>query len=171
MFFREYGNRRGPGVVGDDQIADSAFRTTKGGWVDTNAWLRDYQQDVQGRLALAEQVKEQVNAATGSARSGDGAVLVTVGPTGALQDIQLSSKAENMTSTQLAQLILRTAREAHRKVAEQIAQSVKPLIGDSEAMSFLESQIPPAEEPSQPAQDGQSRQRWDDHDDNGPILR
>lgn len=140
--------------------------------MDANAFLRDYQQDVRSRLARAEQVKERIDAAAGSSRSADGAVLVTVGPTGALQDLQLTPKAENMTSAQLAQLILRTAREAHRKVAEQIAQSVKPLIGDSEAMSFLESQIPPAEEPSQPAQDGQSRPRWDDdHDDNGPILR
>jgi DNA-binding protein YbaB len=156
--------------------------------VDANAWLREYQQDVQSRLARAEQVKEQVNAATGSARSADGTVLVTVGPTGALQDLQLSSKADNMTSTQLAQLILRTSREAHRKVAEQMVQAVKPLIGDSEAMSFLESQIPPAEEPpaqdqasqDEPPQWGQpqrqqrpARPAWgdDDNDDNGPILR
>ncbi|MFC0432481.1 YbaB/EbfC family nucleoid-associated protein [Kutzneria buriramensis] len=162
--------------------------------MDANAWLREYQQDVQSRLARAEQVKEQVNAATGSARSADGTVLATVGPTGALQDLQLSPKADNMTSTQLAQLILRTSREAHRKVAEQMAQAVKPLIGDSEAMSFLESQIPPAEEPQaqdqasqdEPPQWGQpqqqqqppqrparpSRPAWDDdNDDNGPILR
>ena len=156
--------------------------------MDANAWLREYQQDVQSRLARAEQVKEQVNAATGSARSADGTVLVTVGPTGALQDLQLSSKADNMTSTQLAQLILRTSREAHRKVAEQMVQAVKPLIGDSEAMSFLESQIPPAEEPSaqdqasqdEPPQWGRpqpqqrpARPAWgdDDNDDNGPILR
>ncbi|QUQ67921.1 YbaB/EbfC family nucleoid-associated protein [Kutzneria sp. CA-103260] len=142
--------------------------------MDTNAWLRDYQQDVQNRLARAEQVKEMVNTAIGTARSTDGAVLVTVGPTGALQDLQLSPKADGLTSTQLAQLILRTAREAHRKVADQVAQSVKPLIGDSEAMSFLESQIPPAEEPAaaqeQPSRP--ARPAWDDdNDDNGPILR
>ena len=141
--------------------------------MDANAQLRDYQQDIQSRLARAEQVKEMVNSATGSSRSADGAVLVTVGPTGALQDLQLSPKADGMTSTQLAQLILRTAREAHRKVAEQVAQSVKPLIGDSEAMSFLESQIPPAEEPPAAAtQERPSRPTWDDdNDDNGPILR
>jgi len=139
--------------------------------VDTNTWLREYQQDAQSRLARAEQVKEQINAATGSSRSADGAVLVTVGPTGALQDLQLSSKADGMSSTQLAQLILRTAREAHRKVAEQMVQSVKPLIGDSEALSFLESQVPPAEEPAAQAQPSRpAPPAWDD-DDNGPILR
>ncbi|MFI9388599.1 YbaB/EbfC family nucleoid-associated protein [Kutzneria sp. NPDC052558] len=140
--------------------------------MDANVWLRDYQQDIQNRLARAEQVKEMVNSATGSSRSADGAVLVTVGPTGALQDLQLSPKADSLSSTQLAQLILRTAREAHRKVAEQMAQSVKPLIGDSEAMSFLESQIPPAEEPPAAAPERPTRPAWDDdNDDNGPILR
>jgi DNA-binding protein YbaB len=143
----------------------------KGGWVDANVWLREYQQDIQSRLARAEQVKEMVNSATGSSRSADGAVLVTVGPTGALQDLQLSPKADKLSSTQLAQLILRTAREAHRKVAEQMAQSVKPLIGDSEAMTFLESQIPPAEEPPTAAQERPARPAWDDNDDDGPILR
>ena len=143
----------------------------KGGWVDANSLLREYQQDIQSRLVRAEQVKEMVNTATGTSRSADGAVLVTVGPTGALQDLQLSPKADGVKSAQLAQLILRTAREAHRKVAEQVAQSVKPLIGDSEAMSFLESQIPPAEEPPAAAPEPQPRGAWDDNDDNGPILR
>ncbi len=141
--------------------------------MDANSLLREYQQDVQSRLARAEQVKEMVNTATGTSRSADGAVAVTVGPTGALQDLQLSPKAEGMKSAQLAQLILRTAQDAHRKVAEQVAQSVKPLIGDSEAMSFLESQIPPAEEPAAaaPSRPARNDDDYDDGNGNGPILR
>jgi len=143
--------------------------------VDASAWLREYQQETQDRLAKAEQIREQVNAAVGSATSPDGVVSVTVGPTGALQALEISARAEGMPPARLSQLILRTSREAHRRVAEQMALSVKPLIGDSEAMHFLESQVPPAEEaggPQQQQRQPTQRPSWDDDDpDSGPIMR
>jgi DNA-binding protein YbaB len=136
--------------------------------LDANAWLQDYQQQAQARVARAGEIKEQLASASASAQSPDGAVTVTVGPSGALQNVEFSPRAEGLSRTQLAQVILRTAREAHRRVAERMAQAVKPLIGDSEAMEFLESQVPPpemAQPSSRPAPRGDAEPGF------GSILR
>jgi DNA-binding protein YbaB len=136
--------------------------------LDANAWLQDYQQQAQARVARAEEIKGQLASAAASAQSPDGAVTVTVGPSGALQNLEFSPRADGLSRVQLAQAVLRAAREAHRRVAERMAQAVKPLIGDSAAMEFLESQVPPPETPQSPTRPAP---RGNDEPDSGSILR
>lgn len=113
--------------------------------MDVAAWLRDYQEQSEQRLGRAERARAEIQAASASAQSPDGAVRLTVGATGALTALELGPKAEQLGRAQLAELILRTSREAHRRAAERMAAAVHPLVGDSQAMAFLESHIPPPE--------------------------
>lgn len=87
-----------------------------------------------------------------------------------MQNLELSVRAENLSRTQLTQAILGTAREAHRKVAEQLTQAVRPLIQDSEAMRFLESQVPLPDESGGRAH-GSGNGDGYDNPDSGSIMR
>ncbi|GDY28910.1 YbaB/EbfC family nucleoid-associated protein [Gandjariella thermophila] len=141
--------------------------------MDANTWLREYQQEAQERLGRAQEAQQRIREATAAAQSPDGAVRVTVGPTGALKNLEITPRAGQLTHAQLAQVILRTAQEAHRQVAQQMAQAVKPLIGDSEAMAFLESQIPAADQGSAAGHSGPPPRRPSagEEDEPGSILR
>lgn len=126
--------------------------------MDENTWLQQYQEETQQRLGLAQEIQEKLRESTGTAQSQDGAVRVTVGPTGALTNLELSPRAGQLTQVQLAQLILRTAREAHRQAGAQMQEAIRPLIGDSDAMAYLESQLPAPEDPAPPQPPAQGPQ-------------
>ncbi|WP_290061991.1 YbaB/EbfC family nucleoid-associated protein [Amycolatopsis solani] len=144
--------------------------------------------EIARRAAEAKARLEQVSA---TASSPDGAVTVTVNTSGALQELTFGSRADELPRARLAQAVLAATRRAPVDAAQQLTAIMAPVIGtDSDAMHFLQEQIPSPELP----EPEKAAPRWeftaeesaapppppvrpprprpdDDEDFGGPILR
>lgn len=116
--------------------------------MNPNELMSSYMQEVQALAQKAEEAKKQLKELTGSLTSGDGAVTLTVNAAGALQSLSFGARAEEMPRAQLASLVLSTAKRAQIKAAQQVTSILAPIVGeDSDAMRFVQQQIPVPEEP------------------------
>ncbi|MCX6465486.1 MAG: YbaB/EbfC family nucleoid-associated protein [Pseudonocardiales bacterium] len=97
--------------------------------MDGRQWLAEHQQRLADLRVRAERVRTEVAAVTGSATSPDGAVTVTVAPGGALRGLRLAPRAEELTRTQLAALVVATAAEATAAAGRRVEEVVAPLRG------------------------------------------
>ncbi|ONI88723.1 hypothetical protein ALI144C_06055 [Actinosynnema sp. ALI-1.44] len=97
--------------------------------------------------AKAAAVQQGLSNAQGSASSKDGAVTVTVAPTGALTNVRLTAEAMRMSHSQLAAEIMAVARSAQRSAATQVAETFEQVNGaGSESYRLITEYLPPAEE-------------------------
>jgi hypothetical protein len=118
---------------------------------DPNQLIEDYEQRTAALLDQAEEAKSRIASLTGAATSTDGAVTVSVSAGGALLSLSFGTKADDMPKDRLAALVMSTAKRAQAQAVGQIATIMAPLIGDnSEAMQFVQSQIPPIDVPDEP---------------------
>lgn len=135
--------------------------------MDAQSWLESYEHRVQRVTERAAEARAELEQITSTAQSPDGAVSVTVNPAGALQELSLAPPAEDLSRAQLAAAILDTARRAQGHAAQRVAATMAPLLGDTEAMDFLRSQIPPP-----PEETGRRPRASDDPDEGyGSVLR
>ncbi|WP_439662898.1 YbaB/EbfC family nucleoid-associated protein [Lentzea sp. HUAS TT2] len=119
---------------------------------DPNQLIEDYEQRTAALLEQAEEAKSRIANLTGAATSQDGAVTVSVSAGGALLSLSFGTKADDLPKDRLAALVLSTAKRAQAQAVGQIATIMAPLIGDnSEAMQFVQSQIPPIDVPDDDA--------------------
>ncbi|HEX9338974.1 MAG TPA: YbaB/EbfC family nucleoid-associated protein [Pseudonocardiaceae bacterium] len=128
--------------------------------MEPNELMSSYLAEVEVLAQKAEQAKKQLKQLAGSLTSGDGAVSLTVNAAGALQNLSFGPKADELPRTQLAALVLSTARRAQIQAAQQVTSILAPLVGEnSDAMRFVQEQIPlmpepeplpPTSEPQQP---------------------
>jgi DNA-binding protein YbaB len=95
----------------------------------------------------SEQLTESFNAAGATASSPDGGVRVTVGPNGALQEVQLGPSVSRFAPAELAGIINRTAVKAQQIAAHQVRAAFAPFAEGTQAMSMLDSFLPPPPEP------------------------
>lgn len=117
--------------------------------MDANELMSSYLQEVEVLAQKAEEAKKQLRQLAGSLTSGDGAVSVTVNAAGALQSLSFGPKADEMPRAQLASLVLATARRAQIQAAQQVTSILAPLVGEnSDAMRFVQEQIPVPPEPT-----------------------
>ena len=117
---------------------------------DPHRMISDYEQRTAALLERAEEAKSQIANLTGSASSSDGAVTVSVSAGGALLSLSFGTKADTMPKERLASLVLSTAKRAQAQAVGQIATIMAPVVGDnSEAMQFVQSQIPPIDVPEE----------------------
>lgn len=103
----------------------------------------------------AEVARAQLQQLSATLSSHDGAATVTVNASGALQKLAFGAKARELPLEQLAVTIVTTAQRAQAQAARQITSIMAPVIGDdSDAMHFLEEQLPapdvPEEQPPPP---------------------
>ncbi|MEU7784794.1 YbaB/EbfC family nucleoid-associated protein [Amycolatopsis sp. NPDC049159] len=138
----------------------------------------------------AAEAKARLERVSATASSPDGAVTVTVNTSGALQELTFGSRADELPRARLAQAVLAAAKRAQVDAAQQLTAIMAPVIGtDSDAMHFLQEQIPAPELP----EEAEKAPRWefaaepetppppvrparpprpdDDEDFGGPILR
>ncbi|HEX3592596.1 MAG TPA: YbaB/EbfC family nucleoid-associated protein [Pseudonocardiaceae bacterium] len=116
--------------------------------MNPNELLSEYLQEVDTLAKKAEEAKRQLKQLSGSLTSEDGAVTLTVNAAGALQNLAFGPRADGMPKERLAQLILSTARRAQIQAAQQVTSILAPIVGeDSDAMRFVQEQIPVPEEP------------------------
>lgn len=133
-------------------------------------WLQSYQQRIDEIGQRAQRASADLAEISATATSKDNAVSVTVNPSGALQDLSLGKSTERMSADKLGRLILQTAQQAQAEAGKKVQEAMRPLLGQTEAMDFLRSQL--AADPD--AEAGGSRQRRDADDGDGQtggILR
>jgi DNA-binding protein YbaB len=98
----------------------------------------------------AETAKAELQQLSATLTSKDGAATVTVNASGALQKLAFSPKARELPLERLAASVLATAQRAQAQAARQITEIMAPVIGaDSDAMKFLEEQLPAPEVPDE----------------------
>jgi hypothetical protein len=110
--------------------------------MDGREWLESYRVRLKEITVQAVRAREDLTRAVGTATSRDGAVTVTVGPSGALQGLVLSERTETMTRAQLTALVLETARRAQDDAARRAEAALRPLLGErSEAMAVMREHL------------------------------
>lgn len=120
--------------------------------LDPDTMLRELQAQAADLENKATQLRSELATASASATSPDGAVTVTLSPTGALQDITFSAKAAGHKPEALGPLVMQTVRAAQREVSNRVTASLAEQFGDPRTMDFI-TQFMPKPEPSQPRRD------------------
>jgi DNA-binding protein YbaB len=161
-------------------------------------WVEEYEAKLADLKQKSENLTENFAAASATVTSKDGAVTVTVGPNGGLQNLQLGHRAVELGASRLTAVILETARRAQKQAAEQVLELFKPLGEGTEAYQMVSDSIPsddeveendtyhevdddepepapaprqasrPAAAPQPPPVRGRARAADDDDDDNQP---
>jgi DNA-binding protein YbaB len=127
--------------------------------------LRTLKHEAAQMEVKARQLRQEMAAATVTSTSPDGAVTVTVSPTGALQDISFSDKATNHRPSTLGPLVMKTVHAAQRQAADQVTASVRQHFGSQDSVDYMRQFLP--ETPPEP-----SRQMEREPDDGeGSVLR
>ena len=126
---------------------------------DVMRMLRERAADVEQR---AQRMSAGFAAATATASSPDGAVTVTLSPTGALQDISFSAKAAGHKPEALGPLVMSAVAAAQRQASAKLTEALDGTFGDPSTMDFFRRFVPEPEPPAQPA-------RRDP--DDGAVLR
>ncbi|MFP5069164.1 YbaB/EbfC family nucleoid-associated protein [Pseudonocardia nantongensis] len=93
-------------------------------------WLDDYRDRIDRIRVRAERARDQAQQVTATARTRDGAVTVTVDPSGALTGLTFGVRAEDLPRARLAELVLRLAREAAADAGAQVRAIVAPLTSE-----------------------------------------
>ena len=88
--------------------------------------LRSFEERVQ----QISQAQEKLRELQGTARSGDGAITVTVSPAGAVLDLRLSPDAMKRSHTALQQDILKAIRLATANAAQRMDTELEPILGE-----------------------------------------
>ncbi len=118
--------------------------------MEPNELMSSYLREVEALAKKAETAKQQLKQLAGSLTSGDGAVSLTVNAAGALRSLSFGPRADELPKAQLASLILATARRAQIEAAQKVTSILAPLVGeDSDAMRFVQEQIPVPVEPDE----------------------
>ncbi|SFS31360.1 YbaB/EbfC family nucleoid-associated protein [Saccharopolyspora flava] len=121
------------------------------------------------QAAQAGRLRERMQEIRGTARSADGSVSVTVAPSGAVLDLQLTAAATRQPHSSLQQSIMTAIREATQDAAQQMDETVTPVLGDrAEQFKSAFNAHTPAAPTAPPAPP-----RADDDDDfsDGSFLR
>ncbi|WP_249027293.1 YbaB/EbfC family nucleoid-associated protein, partial [Amycolatopsis lexingtonensis] len=106
----------------------------------------------------AAEAKARLEHVSATASSPDGAVTVTVNTSGALQELTFGPRADELPRARLAQAVLAAAKRAQVDAAQQLTAIMAPVIGpDSDAMHFLQEQIPAPELP----EEAEKPPRWE----------
>jgi DNA-binding protein YbaB len=144
--------------------------------VDPQQWLQQYDEKLKEAAARAEQAEKALKDVGGSATSPDGDITVRVSASGVTTDLLLRPGIRDRDPDQLARLIMETTRKAQRDAGAQVVEAMRGLVGDSEALDVVKSNLPEGyagdgrDEPA-PAQELRPDTRPDDeYFDNPPEV-
>lgn len=112
-----------------------------------NEWMAGFEARIADMQRKSAVLQENIAASGATASTSDGGVRVTVGPTGALQDLQLGPSSTRYPPAQLASIIMQTVAQAQREAAQRVAAAFAPVAEGTEAMQMLESFLPPPPHP------------------------
>lgn len=98
--------------------------------------------------AKAASAQEKLRSVSASAQSPDGAVSVTVGPSGVLRDLRFGPRAYDRPPPALSGLVLQLIGRAQQKVSAQVADAFSGMVGENSAARELLDEFLPAPEPA-----------------------
>lgn len=133
--------------------------------LDPDAMLAELRQQAADLETKATQLRTELDKTTATATSPDGAVTVTLSPTGALQNITFSAKAAAVKPEALGPLVMQTVATAQREVSNRVTASLSQQFGDSETMDFITQFMP------KPAEPPKKQPRDPEEDFSGTVLR
>ncbi|MFI5610434.1 YbaB/EbfC family nucleoid-associated protein [Amycolatopsis sp. NPDC051903] len=117
----------------------------------------------------AAEAQERLKHVAATATSSDGAVTVTVNTSGALQQVSFGPRAEEISRSALAAAVVATAHRAQAQAAQQLKSIMAPVIGEnSDAMHFLEEQIPTPEVPEEQQPPAPEPRQFFNREDDAP---
>jgi DNA-binding protein YbaB len=111
-----------------------------------NDWMAGFEARIADIQRKSAELQQNIAASSATATSPDGGVRVTVGPTGALENLQLAPSTTRYPPAELAGIIMRAAAEAQRTAAHRVAQAFAPVAEGTQAMQMLEQFLPPPPE-------------------------
>lgn len=108
---------------------------------DPHQYLANFEQQLQQAQQQVDAIQSAFRDARTTATSPDGAVTVTVASGGRIESLQLTPKAIDLGHAALGATIMNTIRKAQVDAARMIEETVRPVLGDGEGMSFLRDQV------------------------------
>lgn len=114
--------------------------------VDPDRWLQDMHLKIDDLSAKSAQLREDMAGASATVLSKDHAVQVTIAPTGALQDIQLTDYATGMSPQRLQSSIMEAVAKGQRAASQKMIEAFAPVGAGSESMDLVMSYLPPVVE-------------------------
>lgn len=110
--------------------------------LDPDSVLRELQQQVENLETKAAELRTELANASATATSPDGAVTVTLSPTGALKDITFSAAVATHSPAELGPLVMRTVQAAQRDVSNRVTASLAEGFGDQETLEMIAQFMP-----------------------------
>ncbi len=101
--------------------------------------------------AKAAAAQEKLRSATASVQSPDGAVSVTLGPSGVLQDLRFGPRAYDRPPQALAGVVMQLIGRAQQKVSAEVAEAFGGMVGENSGARELLGEFLPEPEPDQGA--------------------
>ncbi|MFC3897256.1 YbaB/EbfC family nucleoid-associated protein [Lentzea rhizosphaerae] len=120
--------------------------------VDPDRWLQDMQAKADDLAAKSAQLREDLAHSSATVVSKDHAVQVTIAPTGALQNIQLTDHAAGLSPQRLQASIMEAVAKGQRAASEKMLEAFAPIGAGTESMDLVMSYLPPAVEDEENAE-------------------
>ena len=93
-------------------------------------WLDSWVGQVNAQAQRSVELSRRVAALTGSAQGRDGAIRVTVGSTGQVEQLELDDRVRELAGPRLAQEIMSVMRRAQAVLSGQVAEQVRETVGE-----------------------------------------
>ncbi|HVK20377.1 MAG TPA: YbaB/EbfC family nucleoid-associated protein [Actinokineospora sp.] len=133
-------------------------------------WMRDFESTIAEAQTKAAAFQQSFEHAGATAASDDGAITITVSPTGALTDIKLTAAALGKSHTQLSSELMSVARKAQRSAAVNVADAFESVNGAGSPTYQMITEFLPEPEQEDEAIDLAPRHRFGP-DDEQPAPR
>ncbi|MFC3988505.1 YbaB/EbfC family nucleoid-associated protein [Actinoplanes siamensis] len=96
---------------------------------EAEEWLDSWVSGADARAARTVELSRRVAALTGSARSRDGSIAVTVGSAGQLASLDIDDQALRTTGRELSRQITALVRQAQAQLTAQVTEQVRRTVG------------------------------------------
>jgi DNA-binding protein YbaB len=117
--------------------------------VDPDKWLKDMEARLSDLKEKSEDLAQNLATASATVTSNDGAVKVTIAPTGALQNLELTQRAAGMSPGRLTASIMEAVGKGQRAASAKMMEAFAPLGAGTESMDLVRSYLPPDEDDSE----------------------
>ncbi|PRY46538.1 YbaB/EbfC family nucleoid-associated protein [Umezawaea tangerina] len=114
--------------------------------VDPEQWLADMQARMADLQQKSTELQENLASSSATVSSKDGAVNVTIAPTGALQHLELTQRAAGMSPGRLTASIMEAVHRGQRAASEKMVEAFAPLGEGTQSMDLVLSFIPADED-------------------------
>ncbi|RSM47336.1 YbaB/EbfC family DNA-binding protein [Amycolatopsis balhimycina DSM 5908] len=103
-------------------------------------------EEIQAKAAAAQ---ERLRSAVATVQAPDGAVTVTVGPSGVLQDLRFGPRAYSRPPQALSGLVMQLIGRAQQKVSAEVTAAFSGMVGENSAAREMLEEFLPAPEPDE----------------------